>query len=437
MLLNRKAVLLLSAILLVLTTACGLLPAVQPPQSSPTVDIVIETQMVATPAEPVETPAPAETTAPLPAPAVLTVAYVKGGDAWLWKDGGLPKQTTFNGQVWDVRLSDDGQVLAYLNVKDGIHYELWAVNGDGTADRPLVSQEFLAGIDSRAFAVVPHTFDWIPGTHILAFNTRQVFEGPGVIPYNDLNLVNADTGEIKTLLPVGEGGNFYFSPDAAQIALTTGEYITLVNADGTNRRHVLDFPMINTASEYQFYPAPVWAADSSRLMVIIPPQDPWVRPVANTSLYSIATDGSPAALVTEFPASYLPGYQALSPGLEYVVYTKEVGAPEENLREIHLIRLADLSDNLVQSGPVLISYGWAAPQLFIFASDGDTYLVPAEMLTPIPLGSPASEFATVRGDALVYALGSGEQWTLTVRTQGVPAVIDTINGWPLVLDVIP
>jgi hypothetical protein len=439
---TKQIALGLTLVASMLASACMTLPAQPGTVEAPTPVIVEVTPEVTQPVPtqtdtPVETAAPTETTAPQPAPdGALTVAYTRAGDAWLWREGGTPKQYTYNGQVMDVRLSDDGQVLAYLKQLDDTHFELWAVNGDGTGDRALVSGEFLNNIDPRAYAVAPHRYEWVPGTHMLAFNTRQVFQGPGLIQYNDLNLVDADTGEIKTLLPIGEGGDFYYSPDGSQIALTTSETIVLVNADGTNRRRALEFQPVNTASEYQFYPAPVWSPDSSRLMVVIPPQDPWSRPLAPSTLYHLPVDGTPAVQMMNIEAMYVPGYQLISPDLQYLVYTKEVGAPEENLREVRIVRLSDLSDSLVQTGTLLMSYGWLTPGLFVFTGGEttETYFSTTELIAPVLLGSGGAQFTTSSSEKVVYAMGN-TTWTLNLLSEGATQLIDTFDGNLPVIDL--
>jgi hypothetical protein len=90
-----------------------------------------------------------------------------------------------------------------------------------------------------------------------------------------------------TLLPHGQGGEFIYSPNGQEIAISTATSISLVHTDGTNRREVLTYPMVATYSEYSFYAMPIWAADSSSLRVAIPPADPLGEPRQPTTLWTI------------------------------------------------------------------------------------------------------------------------------------------------------
>ncbi|MCX8114016.1 MAG: translesion DNA synthesis-associated protein ImuA, partial [Burkholderiaceae bacterium] len=58
------------------------------------------------------------------------------------------------------------------------------------------------------------------GTRSLAFNTQQVFDGPGLSLLDDLHLVDADSGTITNLFLAGWGGEFVYSPDGGQIAIS-------------------------------------------------------------------------------------------------------------------------------------------------------------------------------------------------------------------------
>ena len=143
-----------------------------------------------------------------------------------------------------------------------------------------------AGMKTRreAISAVPSQLEWKPGTHILAFNTRMTFEGPGLFLGDDHRLVDADSGALSLLLAPGNGGDFYYSPDGAKIALTLPEEILVVDADGTNRLSLLSFPFVITYSEYAYYPPVSWAPDSSFLRAAIPPADPLAAPADPTAI---------------------------------------------------------------------------------------------------------------------------------------------------------
>jgi len=227
---------------------------------------------------------------------------------------------TGEGIVGSINLSDDGTIVAF----ERSDTSLWMVRSDGTDERQLVSTDDFAAMRPTDPGVVLYRFDWVPGTHILAYNTRLKVQ-IGATLNNDLRLVNADTLEQTVLLPPGEGGEFIYSPDGRQIAVTTASSISLVNADGGNRRQVLNYMPVTMYSQVQYYARPVWAADSSALRVAIPAADPQAEPAPPTSIWHIPTDGASARLMGSIAA--LPIIRPVfSPDLSYIAYLAGQGS---------------------------------------------------------------------------------------------------------------
>ncbi len=265
------------------------------------------------------TPVP-PTPTPIPAATELRVAFVNvtehGNNVWLWiEEEGEAVSLTKDGGVGDVKISDDGEIVAFRR-GDGI----WMVRSDGAEERELVSAEDIAAMEAREsfdFEVALNRFEWVPGTHILAFNTRLRME-IGLLLNDDLHLVNADTLEYTALLPPDKGGEFYPSPDGRQIAVVTPGTISLVRVDGSDRREVFTYTPVVTYSEVQYYAQPVWAADSGSLRVAIPPADPLVQPSPPTSVWHIRTDGMSASLMGNVDTDQ--EISTLSPDLRYVAH---------------------------------------------------------------------------------------------------------------------
>jgi Tol biopolymer transport system component len=258
---------------------------------------------------------------PIPASTELRVAFVNvteyGNNVWLWTEGEKEAAPlTKDGGVSDVRISDDGEIVAFTR-GDG----LWMVGSDGTEERELVSAEDFSAMEPREpseSGVVLNRFDWIPGTHLLAFNTRLQME-VGLVLNDDLHLVNADTQGQIALLPPGEGGEFTYSPDGRQLAIVTRGSISLAAADGSNRREVFTYTPVATHSEAPYYARPVWAADSSALRVAIPPVDPYAQPSPSTSVWHIPADGTPASLIGNI-ATGQTRESIFSPNLRFVAH---------------------------------------------------------------------------------------------------------------------
>ena len=278
------------------------------------------------------TPAPAFTPMPVdayPAPTGLRVAFVKDGNIWLWteerKDAiSLASAGDASGMV---KISDGAVVAFRREEEEG----LWAVNAypeqsrrsDGTGERQLLGAEDFEAMEADdGFEVRLKRFEWVPGTHIVAFNTRLRLEARDV-PADDLRLVDADTLEQTVLLPPSQGGQFYYSPDGSQIAIVTPGDISLIDADGGNRRDsLLTYAPVAMYSESDYYAQPAWAADGNSLMVAVPPADPQAQPIQHTTIWRIPTDGTPASLVTNIAAFPEKGAVAFSHELNYVAYAE-------------------------------------------------------------------------------------------------------------------
>ena len=307
----------------------------------------------------------------------LKVVYTKDGNLWLWAgESALP--LTSSGEVFMPCLSPDGEIVAFLRPVDDFHTELWAIDTDGTDERRLVSVADLDKIgggvrDPSAAAVNPYSFEWQPGSHTLAFNTYQVFQGPGHALLDDLNLVDADTLEITNLLLAGWGGEFTYSPDGSQVALSTPSAILLADADGGNYRQVLAYQPVITYSEYRYYAKPLWSPDGMFLRVAIPPVDPLALPAQPTSLWKIPTDGSPP--VQEGSLTAVPFFEeppTYSPDLSRLAYLVEAGQPAENLRQLQLATYDGAGGWTYYKAAMLHFAGWSPDsRSFVFIKGED------------------------------------------------------------------
>ncbi len=402
---------------------------------------------IATPSTEIPRPAPSMMTpTPTPVPTELRVVFVKEGDVWLWT-GGMEEAEplTQTGDVGDddLGISDDEATVAFTR-RDGV----WAINTDGTGERRLVSEADFDAMEPTDPGVWLDRFAWVPGTHTLAFNThlRQQFGGN---PTDDLHLVNADTLEHTALLPPGEGGHFYYSPDGSQVAIVRSGTIDLLDADGGNRRDmVLPYTPSKAYAEDRYYAQPVWAADGSALAVAIPPPDPYAQPAQVTSVWHIPADGTLHRLVA-YISTVPAGPIAFSPDLAYVAYLQQTDdATKSDSANLVITKLDSTEaggDGTVTYGtgvlPVLAGFlGWAADsQHFAFTPDlPRNPQQPAELPQaqigqlggdPIPIDIDAVLFvADVRWiDATRYLLLAKDvnqaTWSILLGGIGSPSVV--------------
>jgi hypothetical protein len=330
------------------------------------------------------TTAPVATTAPLgtlPPAAVsatgMKIVYTDAGrNLWIWLADGSTRQLVKTGDVYDGMISADGNALVYIRTKDFKKFSIWSINPDGSNDRQMVSENDMKAMKNSDDAVgaQPYVISWIPGSHNLAFVSSPTFDGPGLQVNDDLWTLNADTGELTKILEPGQGGIFYYSPDGKQIALVTPKTITLINADGSNRRDsVLKFTPVNTFSEFLYYPTPKWAPDSSLLHVAIPPKDALSTPGQKTTLYEIPTDGSSAKKLGTVTTAPLLAPE-FSPDASRMIYVKVHGAAEDNQRELTIADPNGSNDTVYRTAQLDFN-GWAPDSArFVFTEGSDTRL---------------------------------------------------------------
>ena len=385
------------------------------------------------------------TEAPLSVDVAIQVAYIKDGNVWLWDPVSGARQLTSAGQATAVRLSDDWQVAAFTRQVDDFRSELWAVNADGSDERALIGADELDALEVQdrqptTRGIVPYRFDWMPGTHTVAFNTQQSHEGPSQLLSDDLRLVDADFDfdslEQITLLPSGEGGDFYFSPDGRLLAVTTPDSIDLMNVAGSDRRRVLEFEPVTTYSEYLYYARPVWSPDSSYLLVAIPPADPLAEPAQPTTLWESPAAGGEARQLSQLEGSTFFGPEAaFSPDLSRVLYTERVGEPAENMRELHIAQVDGTQDQVYLTAPLMEAAGWAGDSdhfLFRFGQDREVrYAEVGGSDRPLIAGAQLVDVRFVDPQHFLYIAASGDNFELGLgNVDGATHLIDTITGLP-------
>lgn len=351
-----------------------------PPDTLPTPTEVVEILPTDPPptAPPADTPTPLPTEIPTPLPPIdfLQIVLTNANtDLLLWRetDGALLPILPASGAT-DLRLSDDGTLIAYRKDLNFGQQELWVVNTEGTNPRLLLGVEALRALEPAALGILIHQYEWIPNTHTLAFNTLEYIEAPGLFLNDDLHFLDVDLNELTTQLTAGSGGNFVFSPDGQQYALIGQNNdeglgtISLLNTDGSNiRDDVLTYPYVLTYSEYQYYAEPVWSPDSTFLRVAIPPQDSLGEPEATTLLWEIPTDGSLGVQLGEILTQpFFIGPVQFSPDLTRLAYTR-IPDPTDFLNAELVLANADGTEETVFiSGNVFFNAWSPDSQSFVF-----------------------------------------------------------------------
>lgn len=385
------------------------------------------------PGDPSDEPPAATDPAPTDAPAggspdVLRVAYGDEADLWIWTEGVGSDQVYTGDRVTDVLFSDDGSLVAFKTSTENYRFTgIWAVNVDGSNLRRLVTADEINVLVPLGDALRADLFQWqfVPGTHTLAFNTRLHYEGPGLDIQDDLRLLNIDTGVLSTLFDVGQAGMFYYSPDGSQIALVKPGEIDLVNADGSNRREdVLVHPHVNTASEYQFYAIPRWHAGGSQLSVIIPSAEPFGDD-PSMAVWTVPTDGSGASLESTFPTSLALFDSDIlqSPDFSKVIYLEQVGEPTDNTWELHIANQNGSGDINFYTGQMRFTNWNPDSSWFVFKENNEYFLgqVGSDGIWPLADTLPVFEMAWIDSGRYLYFSGSYGAFDLRIGSFAAPS----------------
>lgn len=427
-----KRSLFILLLLVFLVTACNL-PTATPGTPAPATDVPPTGAPPTDAPPPTDVPPPTETPTLTPPPTPLTVAYVKNRDVYLWVDGAGSTRLTTAGDVSDVRISDDAQRIVFTKfTTPGAEWgqtELWGINADGSNLRLLINSAALNAINPPEVGVL-RQFEFIAGTHVLAYATGYIIEGPGN-PHNaDLRTIDVDTLTEQVILPLGQAGYFFsYSPDGATVALVKGEEILLVNADGSNRRSVLTFPMVYTYSEWLYLPPPVWAADSASFKVAIPAQDPLGDPAAPSRIYQVTTAGASTLLATFVASPVFLSFIHISPDGSKVGYMGPYDYTAES-GDLHVANVDLSGDTIVVSGKVSFD-SWAP--------DSEHFAYWSGNLEVFNVGSIASGFTGLPGGAT--PMGSYFSWVdasrylYINRPPGDPELrLGTLSGTSVTID---
>ena len=264
--LKQVLVILIVILISVPLGACG----VATPMPTATVISMPSLTPSAVPAGTVPTPTPTPsftTSTPIPllsVPEGLRMVYRTPQGLYI-KDGSKPsRQLTQHLEDINPRISDDGQKIVFERWVTPL--TLYSINADGSDERALVTRSKLTELNLGYDAFGVEYTAFVPGTHLLLFQTS---DSQGI--NSDLLLVNTDTGEIKSLLPLGKAFDYYVSPDGTKIALSgTGKpgHIDILSING-------EMLQDNIATYTRSEPIPLlpnihWAQDSNSLTIVLP-----------------------------------------------------------------------------------------------------------------------------------------------------------------------
>lgn len=416
----------------VAATLTALAPKIESEATSPV-------EASATPA-----PEPTDPAAPPKSSVGRTVVFIDDGNPWLLPQDGEARQVSESGDAIDVLVSDDGQRVVFLRREVGedepLPVEVRAVNRDGSGEATLLGP---SDFDSLyPLGEMLHNdlsaIDFIPGSHQLLVNTRAIPTGPGLLKYDDLLLLDADSGELTLLFPPGEGGDFLPSPDGQRMAIIRPDSLSLAAIDGSNLLpEVVSYEPVLTYSEYQYYAQPIWSPDSSALAVAIPNRDPLAEDAIGT-IWRIAAEGGSAAQLATYEGDFFFAQQfgssLIAPDFNSVAILRELEATDELL----LAPFEGGEPSLYDSGSILW-HGWApGGGSWVYSKDDPLQLRLGQRgAAPTSLVA-GSELVWIDSETFLYLSGERGSWTLRLgRLDGSTSDLAAPSGDFISYDFAP
>lgn len=270
------------------------------------------------------------------------MAYVVDGNLYVQDSGGQPVQLTRSGKDSKPVFLDDGLKLVFLReervekIENRRSYHLYSINADGSQEQLLVNGDRLIkfGQTYDEFSEMD-SFQVLPGSHKLLFNTRQLnqLSGGGFMKQNrDLFIANIDTAELSQIIPPETGGNFGVSPNGKLVwLLTEPRQINIIDLTGNMVRE--NFAIYaSSGSDYSTWPWPIWArpdifwSEDSKKLMVIPASDPLALSSQRT-IYLYSVDGRSTQEIFFDPP--LTDYHFIvSPDWNWIVYTSKYPSPD-------------------------------------------------------------------------------------------------------------
>ena len=322
------------ALLALTLAACA--PAEQALTPTPTSVLTI-TPISQTPtALPTETFTPTPTSTPLPFKVLdgLRVAYIIDGNLYVQDSGKPAIQLTHTGLDSKPKFTNDGQKIIFDRASESQKRQIYSINSDGSGEHALVTSDLLIALESGYDEITESTSPVIvPGTHQMLFGTQQLnflkLRDTPSTPNNDLLLADMDTGTIKQLLSIGQGGDFLVSPNGKLVAVQAPDQIEVITAQG---QIVYQTPFIYPEEDIYTTAIPMSWTQDSRELIVVPPiptsEIPGNRgfPLLRTIWrYSLDENSGVETRLDPPPVGYQ--WLGISPDGNWIAYSYELGYP--------------------------------------------------------------------------------------------------------------
>ena len=317
----------------------------------------------ATPLPPTFTPT--STSLPFKALDGLRVAYIIDGNLYVQDSGKQAIQLTHTGLDSKPKFTDDGQKIIFERASESQKRQIYSINSDGNGERALVTSDLLLTLDLGYDEITESTSSVIvPGTHQILFGTQQLnflkLRDTPSTPNNDLLLADMDTGAIKQLLAIGQGGNFLVSPNGKLVAVQAPDKMEVITTQG---QIVYQTPFTYPEEDIYTVAIPMSWTQDSRELIVVPPiptsEIPGNRgfPLLRTIWRYSLDENSGVEIRLDPPPVGYQGFK-ISPDGNWMAYSYQLGYPAsmswdpEKPVGIYLGNLHDGTSKLLYTPPV-------------------------------------------------------------------------------------
>ncbi len=348
-----------------------------------------------------------------------------------------PIQISERTDVQEIFISPNGTRVAF---KAGSHKAngLYTVNSDGSDPRLLIASDTLPIVsegDTTDLVVTLDQIAWRPDGFGLLFNTNIIdLAGPGTGSQSDLWQIGLD-GNLTELYKAGTGGGAFAISPTGQLLLGRADSLALGDLSGSAPTNFLTFEIVNTASEYVYYPQPQWNADGSAGYTAVPNREQF-SPDAKAALWRINSAGELQQL-NDIPGSVLSGGPMLWSGdSNHLGYVRKNVLDPNSKSELFITNGDGSGFTSYASGESeLLFFGWnATSSAFLYAADG--YYAPGRLgesfgQINLPAGQRVGDAQWLTESYFVTAVGAPDSglWAINSNNlEGSSLPLVTLTG---------
>ncbi len=334
----------------------------------------------------------------------LRVIFIAENGIRLWDEESNTVELLFEADdVTSLAFSDDHQLIAFTRRNAEYQTSLWIMDDQVQAARELISPEELLTLnlsETKDLAVAPYILKWIPGSHRLAFSTlTTTAEDAPPDVFQELRVLDADSGSLTQLLDHRQGGTYTFSPDGAFFALVSDTSVSLYRSNGELlTSNIVTYPALGVTDFYH-HPSIYWDANSRFFTFAVinaaDNLDAIYNPNVTSTIWRVLADGSAERLATLMGMSL---DHAFSPDLEKVAFMR-VSPKGPPLREMHIADVYYAWDVIYREGDSLTFGDWnpvAETLHFTFFDGWGEPSIGRLCYDPIPLPSVSGPGFTYR-----------------------------------------